>query len=141
MFKSAVEKASAELTRLRELRVSLDSCSQKARSELEELKAGLAGFDLAAMLDDGSNGAAKSSATTRRGRIRELEDEIETCLGTERPLLEKLQSAMRAVNTARADESASRPRSSKRSCRRTRTRATVSGHCSKLMSNVPTPRK
>jgi hypothetical protein len=105
IFKSAVEKASVELTRLRELRVSLEERERKARSELEQLKAGLAGFDLAAMLDDGTNGgAAKSIATTRRGRIRELEDEIETCLGIERPLIEKLHSAMRAVNVARADE-------------------------------------
>jgi hypothetical protein len=104
LFKTAVEKASAELTRLRELRVSLAERGEKARAELEQLKAGLAGFDLAALLDDGSNGAAKTIATTRRGRIRELEDEVETCAGIERPLVEKLQAAIRAVWTARADE-------------------------------------
>lgn len=100
LFKNGLEKASAELARLREARVQLDERAEKARAELLQLRSQLPTVELAVMLEPSS----KSLATNGRARLRELEDELETCKSIQPALIDKLRDAMRAVNVAKAED-------------------------------------
>jgi hypothetical protein len=103
LFVNSIDKATADVRKFREARVSLEERVRKAREEMERLRHDLPGFDLAGMLN-GDDGTAKGLASTRRARVRELQDELEACAGVERPLVEKLRDASLALNRAKASE-------------------------------------
>jgi hypothetical protein len=103
LFKTGVEQAVADVRKLFAARVQLEERREKASDEIELLRRAAPAFDLSSILN-GNDGAAKSLATTRRAKVRELEDELESLAGVQRPLLEKLEQAMRAVQAAKAEE-------------------------------------
>jgi DNA repair exonuclease SbcCD ATPase subunit len=109
LFGNALDTATREVKRLHEARVKLADREQKAREELERLRADLPNIALQDVLGESSPGVELAgnhfpATTPSYNRIVVLELEIRTCVDAKPALLQKLEAAMRAVNAAKADE-------------------------------------
>ena len=111
LFGNGIDKATAEVRRLKEARVTLLTREQKAKDELERLRAEIPGLALADILGEGPEGrdapggAGRLPGTTPSyNRILALDLELKTCHDALPALLGRLEGAMRALQLAKAEE-------------------------------------
>jgi hypothetical protein len=110
LFGNGIDKATAEVRRLKGARSKLKDREQKAREEMERLRADLPALALADVLGDGPEGRELPGSgrfpgtTPSYNRLMALDLEVRTCTDALPALFPKLESAMRAVNVARAGE-------------------------------------
>lgn len=103
LFGNGVDKATAEVRKLRDARVSFEEKELAAREEAASIERLSQSGALESLLDPG-NDAMAGLMSQRRKRSAVLNDEL-TSLALARPqVLKRLEEALRAVNVARAND-------------------------------------